>query len=285
MLVTLTVVPVCVVAFTLAPPNTLPPVMLPVTETVAPVCVVALTLAPPNTLPPLMLPVTTKLVNVPTEVILPCAAVVTVPAVVADVADGTVPVTLAPGIDVSPAPDPLNCDPVTVLVTLTVVPVCVVAFTLAPPSTLPPLMFPVTAKLVNVPTEVILVCAAVDNVPAIPVTLRLPPVMLPVTETVAPVCVVALTLAPPNTLPPVMLPVTDIVVPVRLTALTVPPPFTLAPVMLPDVDNTPEVHKLPPVMLALTLTVVPVCVVALTLAPPNTLPPVMLPVTETVVPV
>ena len=40
-----------------------------------------------------------------------CAAVVTVPAVVAVMADAafaTVPVTLPPGIDVSPAPDPLN---------------------------------------------------------------------------------------------------------------------------------------------------------------------------------
>jgi hypothetical protein len=40
-----------------------------------------------------------------------CAAVVTVPAVVADVADvalATVPETLAPGIDVNPAPDPVN---------------------------------------------------------------------------------------------------------------------------------------------------------------------------------
>ena len=33
--------------------------------------------------------------------------------------------------------------------------------------------------------------------------------MLPVTETVAPVCVVALTLAPPNMLPAVTLPVVD----------------------------------------------------------------------------
>ena len=30
--VTLTVVPVCVTAFTLAPPNTLPPVMLPLVD-------------------------------------------------------------------------------------------------------------------------------------------------------------------------------------------------------------------------------------------------------------
>ncbi len=57
------------------------------------------------------LPVTAKLLSVPTEVILGCAAVVTVPAVVAEVADvaeATVPVTLPPGIDVNPAPDPLN---------------------------------------------------------------------------------------------------------------------------------------------------------------------------------
>ena len=55
-----------------------------------------------------------------------------------------------------------------------------------------------------------------------PAVSKLPPVMLAVTETVVPVCVVALTLAPPNTLPPVMLPVADI---------------------------NPAVSKLPPVML------------------------------------
>ena len=59
------------------------------------------------------LAVTVTLVNVPTDVIFGCAAVVTVPAVVAEVALGTVPVTLAPGIDVNPAPEPLNCEPVT----------------------------------------------------------------------------------------------------------------------------------------------------------------------------
>ena len=78
------------------------------------------TILVPLKLPLVMLPVTARLVSVPTDVILPCAAVVTVPAVVAA---GTVPVTLAPGIEVSPAPDPLNCEPVTVLVTDTVVPV------------------------------------------------------------------------------------------------------------------------------------------------------------------
>ena len=58
-----------------------------------------------------------KLVNAPRLVMLGCAAVVTVPAVVALVAVvavvavvalATVPVTLPPGINDSPAPDPLN---------------------------------------------------------------------------------------------------------------------------------------------------------------------------------
>jgi hypothetical protein len=67
-----------------------------------------------------------KLANDPRLVMLGCAAVVTVPAVVAVVADpavvavvadpavvakvalATVPVTLPPGIDDRPAPDPLN---------------------------------------------------------------------------------------------------------------------------------------------------------------------------------
>ena len=137
-----------------------------------------------------------------------------------------------------------------------------------------------------------------------PDTSTLPPVMLPVTDTVVPVNNVELTLAPPNTLPPVMLPVTLTVVPVKLVALTLAPPNTLPPVMLPvalinpgvvmlapaifavtlSADTTfelrlrPAAFRLPPVMLPLTLTVVPVKLVALTLAPPNTLPPVILPV-------
>ena len=80
---------------------------------------------PVSKLPPVTLPLTLNAVNVPTEVILPCAAVVTVPAVVAEVALvalGTVPVTLAPVIELSAAPLPI-CVPVTLPVTLTVVPV------------------------------------------------------------------------------------------------------------------------------------------------------------------
>jgi len=58
---------------------------------------------------PVVVPLTPKLVKVPTEVMFGCAAVVTVPAVVAEVAlvaSGTVPVTLAPGIDVNPVAAP-----------------------------------------------------------------------------------------------------------------------------------------------------------------------------------
>ena len=55
---------------------------------------------------PVIVEDTVRPVNVPTEVILGCAAVVTVPAVVALVAVGTVPVTLAPGILVSPVAAP-----------------------------------------------------------------------------------------------------------------------------------------------------------------------------------
>jgi hypothetical protein len=68
-----------------------------------------------------MLPVPTlSAVNVPTDVMLGCAFVVTVPAVVADVADpadvanvalATVPVTLAPVIDVNPDPLPIMLPP------------------------------------------------------------------------------------------------------------------------------------------------------------------------------
>jgi hypothetical protein len=82
-----------------------------------------------------------KLVNDPRLVMLGCAAVVTVPAVVAL---ATVPVTLPPGIDDSPAPDPLNWDAVTVPVALTNPAVRM----------LPPVTLPVTLTAVpnNVPT-------------------------------------------------------------------------------------------------------------------------------------
>ena len=53
----------------------------------------------PCKLPEVILPVTAKLVNVPTEVMLPCAAVVTVPAVVA------APVSVAVIVPAAKLPD------------------------------------------------------------------------------------------------------------------------------------------------------------------------------------
>ena len=69
------------------------------------------------TLPPVTLPLTLNEVNVPTEVILPCAAVVTVPAVVAEVAEVAVPAVNDAAVPVKPVPAPLNCNPVTAPVT------------------------------------------------------------------------------------------------------------------------------------------------------------------------
>jgi len=51
---------------------------------------------PVNKFPPVTLPVTVKLVNVPTDVMLGCAAVVTVAAVVAKTALEIVPIKLPP---------------------------------------------------------------------------------------------------------------------------------------------------------------------------------------------
>ena len=131
-----------------------------------------------------------KPVNVPTDVILPCAAVVTVPATTAVVAFGTVPVTLAPGRLERPDPDPACVPAVIVPAKLIVLveintpdatklaPVMLPAAlmvlvdsnkpvntTLAPVTlpvtdTLAPVIAPVTAKLVSVPTLVMLGCAA-----------------------------------------------------------------------------------------------------------------------------
>ena len=116
-------------------------------------------------LPTAAVPLTVKVVSVPTLVILPCAAVVTVPATTAVVAFGTVPVTLAPGILVRPAPDPLNCDPVICPVTDTKPPVKLAPFTIVVAITLLALRLPVN--------EV--------EVPAME-PIKLPPLMLPVVE-------------------------------------------------------------------------------------------------------
>ena len=97
------------------------------------------------------MPVTAKLVNVPTDVILPCAAVVTVPAVVAD-----------PAVVAVPA-----------LATL-ILATCVVLVTVkggVPVITLDVIVLavinPDTDKLPNVPTDVIFPCAEAVTVSAI----------------------------------------------------------------------------------------------------------------------
>ena len=95
----------------------------------------------PTKLPDVVLPDTVKLVNVPVLVMFGCAAVVTVPAVVALVALDTVPVTLAPTNELNPLPLPVKTP--------------VFAVNAAP------VVVPTTFNDVNVPTLVIFGCAAV----------------------------------------------------------------------------------------------------------------------------
>ena len=129
--------------------------------------------------------------------------------------------------------------------TLTVVPVWIVA------EIFPPVILPVAD--INPPVKI------------------LPPVTLPVSDAVVPVCVVALTFAPPRILPPVMLPVALIeaartcVAAILLLVvmscevimgLSILPlifnddPVIVAPVMLPRAVTMPAVIKLPPDTLA-----------------------------------
>ena len=174
----------------------LPPVMLPVATTCAPVV----------RLPPDTLPVTVKDDSVPTDVILGCAAVVTVPAVVAApvrAPTNVVDVTLvSPATVVTVAPSVSVVDPsvTAALANLACAKVpleilsALILETLAPdplsvPTKLPLVVLPVTAKLVSVPTEVMLVCAAVLMVPVsvVAVTVvapRLPTLALPVADIV-----------------------------------------------------------------------------------------------------
>ena len=165
----------------------LPLVMLPVTlklpnvpteVTLGCAAVVSVpTILVPLKLPDVMLPVTLKLPNVPTEVTLVCAAVDNVPVNVVAVTVAapklptlalpvalSVPAILAPVVVATNTLVPLGAK-----LMLPLAPVIIVN---APVSTrlplvnkLPPVTLPVTLKLPNVPTEVMLVCAAVDNVP------------------------------------------------------------------------------------------------------------------------
>ena len=183
-------------------PTKFPPVILPV-AVIKP--------AVPK-LPTLAFPDTETEVNVPTDVILGCAAVVTVPAVVADPAEpalvayvalATVPVTLPPGILVNPAALPVNTPVLAVI--------------------LAAVRLPFTPKLVNVPTDVILGCAAVVTVPAV--------VADPALVAYVALATVPVTLPPANALKPLPLPVNTPVLAVMLTPVIVP--FTPSDVNVP----------------------------------------------------
>ena len=67
---------------------------------------------------------------------------------------------------------------------------------------------PDTLALVTI-LEVELIADTTFELKLNPAAFKLPLVIFPLTDTVVPVCVVALTLAPPKILPPVILPVTD----------------------------------------------------------------------------
>ena len=127
------------------------------------------------------------------------------------------------------------------------------------PVTLPEELIAPEFKLVKVPTDVTLVCAAVDNVPVKLVALTLPPVMLPV----------ALINPAVNKFAPVTLPLelmapelSDVNVPTLVMfacAAVVNEPAklvadTLPPVMLPVAEINPAVRILPPCMLPVTVT-------------------------------
>ena len=107
---------------------------------------------PPKNEVELVIPPTVNPVSVPTEVMAGCAAVVTVPAVDALVADGTVPVTFAPVSDESPDPTPKK-DPLVVA--------------------------PDTPRDVSVPSELILGCAEDVTVPALDATDTVPVTLAP----------------------------------------------------------------------------------------------------------
>ena len=146
-----------------------------------------------------------------------CAAVVNVPTML--VPDRLPPVML-PVAEINP---PVSILPPVILAdTLTVVPVCVVALTLAPPNTLPPVMLPVAD--INPPVR------------------TLPPVTLPV----------ALAVPPVAKLPPVIV-AADVIVPV---AETNPPVKILPPVILPVAEINPVTYS-PVVAYTATLLVPP----------------------------
>ena len=149
-----------------------------------------------------------------------CAAVVTVPAVVAV---ATAPVTFAPWI----------------LDRLLPLPIKKLAVAAFPKLALPEEILPVTPRLVNVPTEVIFGCAAVYTVPATRALPTCPDTLAPATA----FAVVANATAPVTFAPVIELsaePLPDTLVNTPFVAPILP---TFA---LPVTLNAPAVVKLPP---------------------------------------
>jgi len=270
----------------------------------------AVTRLPKLALPDVILPVTAKLVKVPVLVIFGCAAVVTVPAVVAS---GTVPVTLAPVNEVKLAPDPTNKLAETTFAPVIFPPVPDVTILAAVKL---PVAFNVPATLTPVPVTTIIFALPTALILTFPFALGILTLLLPLTMAVAlptpvsryplPVKKLAVTKLPRLALPALILPVTvnAVKVPVLVmfgcaAVVTVPAvvargtvPVTLAPVnevkLAPDPTNklaettfapvrfppVPEVTILPtvklPVAFNVPATLTPVPVTTIMFALPAT---------------
>ena len=101
---------------------------------------------------------------------------------------------------------------------------------------LPPVMFPLTDHTLNVPTDVILACAAVVNDPVKLVADTLPPFTLPVAlinpVTYSPVEATTTTFPVP--------PTPTVTLPPELTTLTLLVPLTIALGVLPTMPDSNE---------------------------------------------
>jgi len=115
-------------------------------------------------------------VNEPTEVIFGCAAVVTVPEVVALVASGTVPVTLAPANEVKLAPDPTNKLAETTFAPVRFPPVPEVTIL---PTVKLPVAFNVPATLTPVPVTTIIFALPATDVVTLPPDVAIDTLLLP----------------------------------------------------------------------------------------------------------
>ena len=175
----------------------------------------------PDTVAPLTdkLPLIFKPVSVPTLVILGCAAVVTVPAVVAAPLNAPVNV-VAVTLPNVPLPVALTIPPVIILPAFKL-PVAVIK---PPVPMFPMLALAVTLKLANVPVLVIFGCKAVVNAPATVVkTAPVPPIFptlaLPVMLNVCP-DMSLFPVLPPNTVwPPAGFVITMVVALALIVAL------------------------------------------------------------------